>query len=153
MTDGLVEILLVEDNPDDLRLALHALRRHNLANRIHVARDGEEALDFIFGTGPHAGRRVQDAPKVMLLDLKLPKVDGLEVLRRVKGDARTRAIPVVVLTSSREERDIVESYRLGVNSYIVKPVDFQQFSEAVRQLGLYWAVLNQPPTPAALTRQ
>ena len=152
MTDGLVEILLVEDNPDDLRLALHALRRHNLANHIHVVRDGEEALDYVFGTGPHAGRSIQDAPKVMLLDLKLPKVDGLEVVRRMKGDERTRPIPIVILTSSREERDVVESYRLGVNSYIVKPVDFQQFSEAVRQIGLYWAVLNEPPGAASFAK-
>ena len=149
MADGLVEILLVEDNADDLRLALHALRRHNLANRIHVARDGAEALDFVFGTGAQAGRRFEDGPKVVLLDLKLPKVDGREVLRRIKDDERARVIPVVMLTSSREERDLAESYRLGANSYIVKPVDFQQFTEAIRQLGLYWAVLNEPP-PSAL---
>ena len=110
-----------------------------------MARDGAEALDFIFGTGPHAGRRLHDGPTVVLLDLKLPLVDGLEVLRRVKSDPLTRALPVVVLTSSREERDVVESYQLGVNSYIVKPVDFEQFTEAVRQLGLYWVLLNEPP--------
>lgn len=140
-----VEILLVEDNPNDLELALHALRRNNLANHIEIARDGAEALDFIFGDGAYSGRRIEDAPKVILLDLKLPKVDGLEVLQRIKADPRTCTIPVVALTSSREERDVVESYKLGVNSYIVKPVDFEQFTEAVRSLGLYWLLLNQPP--------
>ncbi|MCX7011973.1 MAG: response regulator [Candidatus Sumerlaeota bacterium] len=148
MEKSAMHILLVEDNPHDVELALHALRRHNLANHIEVARDGAEALEFIFG-GPDADPKdiLVNGPRVILLDLKLPKVDGLEVLRRVKGDPRTRAIPVVVLTSSREERDVVASYRLGVNSYIVKPVDFEQFSEAVRQLGLYWLLLNQPPAP------
>ena len=145
MTDHPVEILLVEDNPNDLELALHSLKQHNLANHVQVARDGAEALDFIFGTGPYAGRRLDDGPMVVLLDLKLPLVDGLEVLRRVKSDPLTRALPVVVLTSSREECDVVESYQLGVNSYIVKPVDFEQFTEAVRQLGLYWVLLNEPP--------
>ena len=145
MNEHVVEILLVEDNPNDLELALHGLRRHNLANHIQVARDGAEALDFLFGTGAYAGRAVQSGPQVILLDLKLPLVDGLEVLQRVKSDPRTQRIPVVVLTSSREDRDIVESYRLGVNSYIVKPVDFEQFAEAVRQVGLYWMLLNQPP--------
>ena len=140
-----VEILLVEDNPNDLELALHALKRNNLANHIEIARDGAEALDFIFATGVYAHRDINKIPKLILLDLKLPKVDGLEVLQRVKSDPRTRTIPVVVLTSSREERDIVESYKLGVNSYIVKPVDFEQFTEAVRNLGLYWLLLNQPP--------
>jgi CheY-like chemotaxis protein len=146
MANG-VEILLVEDNPSDVELALHALKRHHLANHIEVVRDGAEALDFIFCTGAYAQRNAQDNPRVILLDLKLPKVDGLEVLQRVKSDARTRMIPVVILTSSREERDIVESYQLGVNSYIVKPVDFEQFTEAVRQLGLYWLLLNNPYTP------
>jgi two-component system, response regulator len=145
MDHNSVEILLVEDNPNDVELALHALKKNNISNHIHVARDGAEALDFLFGTGPYADRNVNDVPKIILLDLKLPKVDGLEVLRRVKRDARTRLIPVVMLTSSREERDIVTSYDLGVNSYIVKPVDFQQFTEAVRELGLYWLLLNQPP--------
>jgi two-component system response regulator len=140
-----VEILLVEDNPNDVELTLHVLRQNNIANRIHVVRDGAEALDYLFGTGAYADRNINDRPKVILLDLKLPKVDGLEVLRRVKGDPRTQLIPVVVLTSSREERDIVESYKLGVNSYITKPVDFEQFTDAVRQLGLYWLLLNQPP--------
>ena len=147
MTTEPIEILLVEDNPNDMELAIHALRKHNLSNHIEIARDGAEALEFIFGTGAFEGRNVEDGPRVILLDLKLPKVDGLEVLRRVKADSRTRRIPVVVLTSSREERDIVESYDLGVNSYITKPVDFEQFSEAVRTLGLYWLLLNQPPHP------
>jgi two-component system response regulator len=143
--DHLVEILLVEDNPTDAQLTLHALNRQNLVNRIHLVRDGAEALDFLFRTGQYADRPAEQSPKVVLLDLKLPLVDGIEVLRRMKEDPSTRTIPVVVLTSSREERDIVESYQAGVNSYIVKPVDFEQFTEAVRQLGLYWAVLNQPP--------
>jgi CheY-like chemotaxis protein len=135
----------VEDNPSDIELALHSLRSSNLANHIEVVRDGVEALDFIFCTGPFANRQIENCPKIILLDLKLPRVDGLEVLQRVKSDPRTCAIPVVVLTSSREERDIVESYQLGVNSYIVKPVDFEQFTVAVRQLGFYWLLLNQPP--------
>jgi two-component system response regulator len=128
-----------------VELALHALKKNNIANSIHVARDGAEALEFLFGTGEFAKRIINRPPKVILLDLKLPKVDGMEVLKRIKSDERTRSIPVVVLTSSREERDIVESYRLGVNSFITKPVDFEQFTEAVRQLGLYWLLLNQPP--------
>lgn len=145
MTENTVEILLVEDNPNDVELTLHALRKNHLANRIEVVRDGAEALDFIFGTGAYAHRQHHEKPKVILLDLKLPKVDGLEVLQRVRSNPQTRAIPVVVLTSSREERDIVESYQWGVNSYIVKPVDFEQFTDAVRQLGLYWLLLNQSP--------
>ena len=145
MTENVVEILLTEDNPNDVELTLHTLRRHNLANRIHVVRDGAEALEFLFCTGVYAQRDIAHGPKVVLLDLKLPLVDGLEVLQRIKGDSRTRIIPVVVLTSSREERDIVESYRLGVNSYITKPVDFEQFTEAVHTLGMYWVLLNQPP--------
>ena len=146
MTEKPVEILLVEDNPSDVELTLHALRKHRVTNRVGVVGDGAEALDFILGTGTQKNRSVTDAPKLVLLDLKLPKVDGLEVLRRLKADSRTRLIPVVVLTSSREEPDIAESYRLGVNSYIVKPVDFDQFTAAVEQLGLYWILLNQPPT-------
>ena len=134
-----VEILLVEDSPADLELAIRALQKHNLANQLHIARDGEEALAYLFGPD------VLHTPKMVLLDLKLPKVDGLEVLRRIKSDPVTRRIPVVVMTSSREERDIVESYDLGVNSYIVKPVDFDQFMRAVADLGLYWLVLNQLP--------
>jgi two-component system response regulator len=145
MANDIVEILLVEDNPNDVELALHALKKNNLANHIEVVRDGAEALEFLFATGSYAGRNVDNGPRVVLLDLKLPKVDGLEVLRRVKADPRTRSIPIVVLTSSREERDIVESYELGVNSYITKPVDFDQFTEAVRHLGYYWLLLNQPP--------
>ncbi|MGH7831576.1 MAG: response regulator [Candidatus Binatia bacterium] len=140
MNHSPIEILLVEDNPNDVELALHALKKNNLTNRIEVARDGAEALDFIFGKGADSNR-----PKVILLDLKLPKVDGLEVLKRLKSDPQTQSIPVVMLTSSREERDIVQSYQLGVNSYIVKPVDFEQFTEAVRHLGLYWLLMNQPP--------
>ena len=145
MHDMRVEILLVEDNPHDVELTLLALRESHVTNPVHVVRDGAEALEFIFCTGAYASRNMNNTPKVILLDLKLPKVDGLEVLRRVKSDPRTAKIPVVVLTSSREERDIVESYQLGVNSYIVKPVDFEQFTAAVRQVGLYWVLLNQPP--------
>ena len=140
-----VELLLVEDNPQDLELCLRALAKANLANRIHVARDGAEALEFIFCEGAYAGRKISDTPKVILLDLKLPKVDGLEVLKRIKGDPRTRTIPIVALTSSKEQSDVVESYHLGVNSYIVKPVNFERFAEAVRDLGLYWLLHNQPP--------
>ncbi|HEU5071043.1 MAG TPA: response regulator [Verrucomicrobiae bacterium] len=140
-----IEILLVEDNPDDLEMTLRALRRVNLANSIQVARDGAEALEFIFCEGSHAGRKIEQRPKVILLDLKLPKVDGLEVLKRVKSDPRTKTIPVVILTSSKEQRDIVESYHLGVNSYIVKPVNFEGFANAVKDLGMYWLILNQPP--------
>ncbi len=145
MTENMVELLLVEDDPNDLALGLHALNRYNVSNRIQVVRYGAEALDFIFCTGAYSERKIENGPKVILLDLKLPKIDGIEVLRRVKSDPRTRTIPVVVLTSSREDRDIIECYQLGVNSYIVKPVDFDQFTEAMRQLGLYWVLLNQPP--------
>lgn len=143
--ESYVEILLVEDNPHDVELTMHALKQHQLANRIHVARDGAEALDFLFCRGSYAGRSITDTPKVVLLDLKLPLIDGLEVLRQIKANPDTQAIPTVVLTSSREERDIVETYGLGVNSYIVKPVDFGQFTDAVRQIGLYWVLLNEPP--------
>ena len=139
-----VEILIVEDTPQDLELTLRALKKANLTNHIQVVRDGAEALDFMFGEGAHAGRKVENGPKVILLDLKLPKVDGIEVLRRIKTDSRTKATPVVVLTSSKEQRDVVESYRLGVNSYIVKPVNFERFAGAVRELGMYWLLLNQP---------
>lgn len=140
-----VEILLVEDNPDDLEMELLTLREMKVANHVQIARDGVEALDFIFCRGPYAGRKIENSPKVVLLDLKLPKVDGLEVLRAIKDDPRTQSIPVVVLTSSKEQSDVVESYKLGVNSYIVKPVDFEQFTEAIKKLGLYWLLLNQPP--------
>jgi two-component system response regulator len=138
-------ILLVEDNPDDEALTLRALKKNNILNEVVVARDGVEALDYLFGTGRHAGRDTGIQPPLVLLDLKLPKIDGLEVLKRLRADERTRLQPVVVLTSSNEERDIIAGYRLGANSYIRKPVDFEQFMEAVRQLGLYWLVLNVPP--------
>jgi len=140
-----VEILLVEDNPNDAELTMRALKKQNLANRVVLITDGEEALDFIFARGAYKNRKVENHPKVILLDLKLPKVDGLEVLRACKSDPRTKIIPVVVLTSSKEERDLVESYRLGANSYITKPVDFDKFVESVSELGLYWLLLNQPP--------
>ena len=138
-------ILLVEDNPDDMALTLRVLKKHNVANEVMEAHDGVEALDYLFGTGAHAGRDLRQQPQLVLLDLKLPKVDGLEVLRRVRNDPRTRLLPVVILTSSNEEKDRVNSYALGANSYIRKPVDFNQFAESVRQLGLYWLVLNEPP--------
>ena len=140
-----VEILLVEDNPADVELTLRALTSHHLANQLFVCRDGAEAIDFFFGDAPNALRDIGVIPRVILLDLNLPKVDGLEVLRRLKGDDRTRAIPVVVLTSSAEQPDIADAYRLGANSYIVKPVDFEAFSRAVSDLGLYWLLVNRPP--------
>jgi two-component system response regulator len=142
MTDRV--ILLVEDNQDDEMLTLRALKRSNITNRVVVARDGVEALDYLFRRGAHANRSEHEVPQVVLLDLKLPKLDGLQVLREVRADERTKLLPVVVLTSSIEEQDLVSSYGLGANSYIRKPVDFDQFLEAVRQLGLYWLVLNQP---------
>jgi two-component system response regulator len=145
MTEHGVDILLVEDDPNDVELTLHALQRHYLANRVDVVRDGAEALDFLFCTGAYAHRQSGDSPQLILLDLKLPRVDGFEVLQQIKTDPRTRTIPVVALTSSAEECDIVESYQLGVNSYIVKPVDYAQFVEAVRQIGFYWLLLNQLP--------
>jgi two-component system response regulator len=138
-----VEILLVEDNPNDVELTLRALKKHNLANRVHVARDGEEALDFIFGTGPFSGVKCNRL-KVILLDLKLPKVSGLEVLRKLKSDERCKTVPVVVLTSSQEDQDIQECYKLGVNSYVVKPVEFEAFAKTVADLGLYWLLVNKP---------
>ncbi len=143
--DKIAGILLVEDNPNDVKLALHALKKQNITNHVEVVRDGAEALDYIFRTGEFKDRPEGHNPRLILLDLKLPKIDGLEVLKRIKENPDTRKIPVVVLTSSREERDIVESYSLGTNSYIVKPVDFEQFSEAVRQLGFYWLLLNESP--------
>lgn len=148
-----VDILLVEDNPTDVELTLHTLKKHNLSNSILVARDGIEALDYIFGTGIFHGRGTVGHPKVILLDLKLPKLDGVEVLRRIRSDERTKSIPVVVLTSSREEKDIAETYNLGINSYIVKPLDFTQFAEAVRQLGFYWLLLNQPPVSISWVKE
>jgi two-component system response regulator len=138
-------ILLVEDNPDDELLTVRALKKSNIKNEVVVARDGAEALDFLFGTGAYADRDTCTSPQVILLDLKLPKVDGLEVLRGIRADERTQLLPVVILTSSREERDLIEGYKLGANSYVRKPVDFSQFAEAVRQLGLYWFVLNEMP--------
>ncbi|MGC1435817.1 MAG: response regulator [Terriglobales bacterium] len=144
MNSGELDILLVEDNQDDMDLALHALRRENLANRIFVARDGVEALDFLFCRGAFARRSFDHPPKLVLLDLKLPKIDGLEVVKQVKSDPRTKTIPVVIMTSSKEERDLVASYHLGANSYIQKPVDFDQFREVVKTVGLYWLVINQP---------
>jgi CheY-like chemotaxis protein len=140
-----VDILLVDDSKDDVDLTLHALRAENLANHVSVARDGEEALDFLFCTGPHSGRSFDHPPKLVLLDLKLPKVDGMQVLKRVKRDERTRSIPVVLMTSSKEEKDLVAGYNLGVNSYLQKPVDFDEFRKMVKLLGLYWLVTNQPP--------
>lgn len=154
MNDGVnpseVEILLVEDSAEDAQLTLRALRKHNLANRVFHVKDGAEALDFVFAKGAYAGRDVTNVPKVILLDLKLPKVDGLQVLEEIRshgepGGEAIRNVPVVILTSSKEERDVVESYRLGVNSYIVKPVEFDKFVKAVSEVGLYWLLLNQPP--------
>ena len=141
----IVEILLVEDSLEDLELTQRALRNANLGNHIHVVRDGAEALDFIFCEADYAERKIEDTPKLILLDLKLPKVDGLEVLERIKGDPRTKLIPVVVLTSSKEQGDVLKSYQLGVNSYIVKPVNFESFTRAVQELGMYWLLINQPP--------
>ncbi|MBL8476547.1 MULTISPECIES: response regulator [unclassified Methyloversatilis] len=143
-------ILLVEDNPDDEALTLRAFNKNRIANEVIVARDGVEALDYLFGTGSHAGRDLSVAPAVVLLDLKLPRVDGLEVLRRVRADARTNLLPVVILTTSREQQDIYEAYQLGANSYIRKPVDFEKFIYAVGQLGLYWLVLNEPVDPPGI---
>ncbi len=140
-----VEILLVEDNPTDIELTLRALKKNNLTNKVHVVTDGAEALDYLFATGVYEEREIDKKPKVVLLDLKLPKVDGLQVLKKVKADERTKDIPVVVLTSSKEEQDRIESYKLGVNSYIVKPVDFEQFTKSVLELGLYWLLLNELP--------
>ena len=146
MTPGIpVEILLVEDNPYDVELTLRALKQHHIANHIHTVRDGAEAVDFIFCTGAYAQRDFS-IPKLILLDLKLPKLDGVEVLQRIKADPRTKLIPVVALTTSNAERDVQECYRLGINSYIVKPLDFKQFAEAIRQVGLYWLILNRLPS-------
>ncbi len=141
-----VEILLVEDNPTDAELATMALKEGNLANKLVWVKDGAEALDFLFATGAYAGRAIENGPKVVLLDLRLPKVDGLEVLRRLKGDARTKRIPIVVVTSSKEDRDVVASYDLGVNSYISKPIEFDEFAKVISNLGFYWLLINRPPT-------
>jgi CheY-like chemotaxis protein len=150
MNSGELDILLVEDNQDDMDLALHALKREKLANRIFVARDGEEALDFLFCRGTFAKRTFEHPPKLVLLDLKLPKVDGMEVLKQAKSDPRTNTIPIVIMTSSKEERDLVSGYKLGANSYIQKPVDFDQFRETVKSVGLYWLVINQPAPATAM---
>lgn len=147
--DREAEILLVEDNADDLELTLHSLRINKVANKIDIVRDGEEALDFLFGRGQFAGRPPHKLPNLVLLDLKLPKVDGLEVLREIRNNSLTRTLPVVILTSSREEKDLVAGYQLCVNSYIQKPVDFRDFRETVKQLGLYWLLVNQPPPAIA----
>ena len=144
MIEKSVEILLVEDNPNDEMLALHVFKKHNVANKVHVVRDGAEALEFIFCTGAYSQRHFEN-PRVILLDKKLPLVDGMEVLRQIRADPRTHLVPVVMLTSSAEDRDVVESYQLGVNSYIVKPVDFEQFNDVTRRLGFYWLILNRQP--------
>jgi len=145
MNERPMELLLIEDNPHDVELTVHVLEKHKLANHIKVVRDGEEALAFLFGADGQAADDSDNTPKIILLDLKLPKVNGMEVLGKIKANPRTKSIPVVVLTSSREERDLFLCYELGVNSYIVKPVDFAQFTEAIRQLGLYWLLLNERP--------
>ena len=145
MMERQIEILLVEDNPEDLELTLHSLRKENLANSIHVARDGEEALEFLLCKGAYSSRSFERPPRLVLLDLKLPKIDGVEVLKRLKSDPRTRTIPVVILTSSKEDRDLVESYGNGANSYIQKPVDFDHFRNTVKKAGFYWLLINQPP--------
>jgi two-component system response regulator len=138
-------ILLVEDNPDDVELTLRAFKKNNILNRVIIAKDGVEALDFLFGTGTYAGRELKDLPVVILLDLKLPKIDGMEVLKTIRQDNRTKLIPVVILTSSAEEKDVVSGYSLGANGYVRKPVEFSQFVEAMRHLGLYWLLWNEPP--------
>ncbi len=145
-------ILVVEDNPDDEALTVRALKKNNIKNEVVVARGGVQALDFLFGTGPYSGRDLMDMPQVILLDLNLPKVDGLEVLRRLRANEHTRLLPVVILTSSNEEQDLIKGYGLGANSYVRKPIDFGQFVEAVRQLGLYWLILNRPPPPVGVPR-
>jgi two-component system, response regulator len=142
-----VEILLVEDNPDDVELTLRAFKKHNLTNKVHVVSDGAAALDFIFCTGVYADRDFKKPPKIILLDLKLPKINGKEVLQRIKSDERTKLIPVVVMTSSQEESDVFDSYRLGVNSFVIKPVNFEKFINTVAELGLYWVLINQPHVP------
>ena len=149
-----MEILLIEDSPEDVEITLRAFRKYDLANRVHVVRDGEEALECLFNTGRYAGQAVCSNTRLILLDLKLPKIDGTEVLQRCKSDPRTKNIPVVVLTSSREERDLTDTYNLGVNSYVVKPLDFSQFTDAIRQVSLYWMGLNQfPPETSSVNRK
>jgi len=150
MNSNEVDILLVDDSPEDVELTLHGLRSENLANRVFVVRDGEEALEFLFCTGPHAERSFRHPPKLVLLDLKLPKVDGLEVLKQIKTDPRTKNMCVVLMTSSREERDMVSGYNLGANSYLQKPVDFDEFRKMVKLIGLYWLVVNRPPVNSGM---
>ena len=145
METNVIDILLIEDNPNDAELTLRALKKNNVANKVHLITDGAEALDFFFAKGKYEGRDVTSTPKVVILDLKLPKVDGLEILKRVKADERLKLMPIVVLTSSKEECDVIESYKLGANSYIVKPVDFNKFAEAIKDLGMYWLLLDEPP--------
>lgn len=145
MDENIINILLVEDNPDDVELTLRALKKHNIANNVYVVSDGEEALDFVFARGSYAGRKFNNFPKVIFLDLKLPKVGGLEVLKAIKSNEDTKAIPVVVMTTSQEERDLIDSYKLGVNSYITKPINFEKFVDIVSQLGFYWLLLNKRP--------
>ena len=145
MKNKVFEIILVEDNPNDAELTLRALKKNNIVNKIHIISDGAEALDYFFGNGIYKDRNMSISPKLVILDLKLPKVDGLEILRKVKADKRLKSIPVVILTSSKEESDVVRSYEYGANSYIVKPVDFKKFAESVGELGLYWLLLNEPP--------
>jgi two-component system, response regulator len=152
MSSDEVDILLVDDSQDDVDLTLHALRSESLANSVFIARDGEEALDFLFCSGPHSQRSFERPPKLVLLDLKLPKVDGMQVLEQVKNDPRTKTIPVVLMTSSREERDMFTGYKLGANSYLQKPVDFEQFRKMVKLLGMYWLVTNQPPLTTGSAR-
>ncbi len=145
METNVIDILLIEDNPNDAELTLRALKKNNVANKVHLITDGAEALEFFFAKGKYEGRDVTSTPKVVILDLKLPKVDGLEILKRVKADERLKVMPIVVLTSSKEECDVIESYKLGANSYIVKPVDFNKFAESIKDLGMYWLLLNEPP--------
>jgi two-component system response regulator len=151
MDSGKLDILLVEDNQDDMNLFMHVLRGEKLANKIHVVRDGEEALDFLFCRGAFSQRSFENPPKLVLLDLKLPKVDGIEVLKQIKADPRTKTIPVIIMTSSKEERDLVAGYNLGANSFVQKPVDFEQFRATVKTIGLYWLVINQPPVVSEAT--
>jgi two-component system, response regulator len=148
---GKLDILLVEDNQDDMNLFMHVLRGEKLANKIHVVRDGEEALDFLFCRGAFSQRSFENPPRLVLLDLKLPKVDGIEVLKQIKADPRTKTIPVIIMTSSKEERDLVAGYNLGANSFVQKPVDFEQFRATVKTIGLYWLVINQPPVVSEAT--
>lgn len=147
MNSDTTEILIVEDNPNDAQLTMRSLKKNNLANHIMHVSDGQTAVDYLFGEAEYQGRNVLDQPKVVLLDLKLPKLNGLQVLARIRGDARTKMLPVVILTSSQQESDLIESYKLGANSYIVKPVEFENFAKSVQEVGLYWLLLNKPATP------